>query len=103
MDDFRFGFRAGDLAVIIQTLSLFAEIDKAVIFGSRANGNFNVGSDTDIAVWITGNDIVAQLAGILNEETPLPYKFDVLNYDKVNHAELKQQIDLHGIEIYLKK
>jgi hypothetical protein len=39
------------------------------------------------------------LPGILNEETLLPYKFDVLDYDKIDNRQLKEHITRAGIEI----
>jgi predicted nucleotidyltransferase len=103
MNNNQFGFKQGDLETIVQMISKFPEIERAVIFGSRAKGNFRAGSDADIAVWTINNDAVWQLAGILNDETLLPYKFDVLNYDKVDNPELKDQINTSGLEIYQKK
>jgi predicted nucleotidyltransferase len=102
MNNSRFGFKKGDLETIIQIISKFPEITKAVIFGSRAKGNYQAGSDADIAVWTMNNAIVGQLSGILNDETLLPYKFDVLNYDKIDNQELKKQISQSGVEIYRK-
>jgi predicted nucleotidyltransferase len=98
-----FGFKIGDLEIILQIFSGFPEITKASIFGSRARGDYKKGSDTDIVVWITGADIIPQLSGILNDETLLPYKFDILDYNKISNSDLKYQIDLHEIEIYFKK
>ena len=103
MNNSKFGFKKGDLETIIQTISKFPEITKAVIFGSRAKGNYQAGSDADIAVWTMNNAIVGQLSGILNDETLLPYKFDVLNYEKIDSPELKDQINRIGIEIYQNK
>jgi predicted nucleotidyltransferase len=100
MNDNRFGFKPGDLETIVQTLSKFPEIKKAVIFGSRAKGTYQAGSDVDIAVWAINDDKIRQLSGILNDETLLPYKFDILNYDKIDTQELKEHINRAGIEIY---
>ena len=100
MSDNEFGFKDGDLEIIVQTISKFPEIKRAVIFGSRAKGNYQAGSDADIAIWTVNEDTVSQLSGILNDETLLPYKFDVLNYDKINNPELKEQIGKTGVEIY---
>ena len=100
MNNKRFGFKNGDLETILQILSKFPGIKRAVIFGSRARGNYQSGSDADIAVWIVDDDSISQLSGILNDEILLPYKFDVLNYDKIDNTELKKQIDQTGIEIY---
>ncbi len=102
MNNNRFGFKSGDLETIVQVLKKIPEIKKAVIFGSRAIGNHRAGSDADIAVWTTNEDTIGHLSGMLNDETLLPYKFDILCYNKINSPELKEQIDLAGVEIYKK-
>jgi len=102
MGDNKFGFKTGDLETIIQAISKFQGITKAVIFGSRAKGNYQAGSDVDMAIWATNNDSVLQLSGVLNDETLLPYKFDVLNYNTINSIELSEHINRVGIEIYYK-
>jgi len=103
MNNSSLGFKNGDLETIVQTISKFPEIKRAVIFGSRAKGSYRAGSDVDIAVWAINNDVTGQLSGILNDEILLPYKFDVLNYDKIDNEELKEQIKQAGIEIYQKQ
>ena|SRR5258707_14105300 len=103
MNDSKLGLKPGDLETIVQTLSRFPEIKKAIIFGSRAKGNYQAGSDVDIAVWATSHESIGQLSGILNDETLLPYKFDIINYDTINNRELKDHINRTGVEIYLKK
>jgi uncharacterized protein len=100
MNNSRFGFKQGDLETIVEVLSMFPEIKKAAIFGSRAKGNYKRGSDVDIAIWTENNIGAWQLPGILNEETLLPYKFDVLDYDKIDNMQLKEHITRAGIEIY---
>ncbi|MDB4925475.1 nucleotidyltransferase family protein [Mucilaginibacter sp.] len=96
----KLGFKQDDLSIIVQIISTFPGIKKAVIFGSRAKGNYKAGSDIDIAVCAINNDSILQLSGVLNDETLLPYKFDLLNYDTINNKELKEHIDRAGIEIY---
>jgi predicted nucleotidyltransferase len=102
MNNNEFGFKNGDLGIILQSISKFPEIEKAVIFGSRARGNHQTGSDADIAVWTTNDDTIWQLSGVLNNETLLPYKFDIVHYNKIDNPELKEQINLSGVEIYRK-
>jgi len=100
MNNGQFGLKEGDLEVIIQMLMKFPEIEKAKIFGSRAKGNHQAGSDVDIVIWTKNNISAWELPGILNEETLLPYKFDVLNYHEIANAELKEHINRAGIKIY---
>lgn len=45
-----YGLLDRDIGYIRCALSKFNEIDKAVIFGSRAIGNYKKGSDIDLAI-----------------------------------------------------
>lgn len=99
-----YGFKTGDLNYIIKALKKFKEIEKATIFGSRAKGNYKHGSDVDIAIY--GEEIswdtVSSLHWILEEEVPLPYFFDIVDYTHLDHQELKEHIDRVGKVIYIK-
>lgn len=100
-----FGLRNEDMENIITTIQQFSEIEKAAIFGSRAKGNYKPGSDLDIAIW--GKDIsfstISRLHAILEEESPMPYYFDIVDYSHLNHAELKSHIDRVGIVFFTRK
>lgn len=99
-----FGLKEFDLEYIVKKISDFVEIEKAVIFGSRAKGNYKPGSDIDIAIMgenITF-DVLAKLHSLLEDQGPLPYLFDVVDYTHLNHKELKDHIDRVGKVIYEK-
>jgi len=100
----KFGLRENDLELIINLISQYPSINEAVIFGSRAKNNYRNGSDVDIA--LKGAEITSELINnisyILNEETLLPYKFDILNYHEIKTIELIDHIDRVGISIYKK-
>ncbi|SFV52589.1 Nucleotidyltransferase [hydrothermal vent metagenome] len=97
----QFGLRESDLAYIVKTLSRFDTIDKAIIFGSRAKGTYRNGSDVDIAIKGTIDlKTIAKLSYLLNQESFMPYKFDIVNYSKTQHGDLKEHIDRVGILIY---
>jgi predicted nucleotidyltransferase len=80
----------------------FPEIEKAIIFGSRALGNSKKGSDVDLA--IVGKNITSatalRLRFLLNEELPLPYFFDVVRYETITNDNLKRHIDEHGVVFF---
>ena len=100
----RFGLFEADLQNVVAVLNQFPEVEHASVFGSRAIGNFKNGSDVDIA--LKGKQlsfmIVARINSILNEETSMPYKFDVVNYETITNNELKEHIDRVGLVIYNK-
>lgn len=97
-----FGLKELDLDYIVKKISEFSEIEKAVIFGSRAKGNYKPGSDIDIA--IIGEkinfDVLSRLHSLLEDEGPLPYLFDIVDYTHLEHEDLKSHIDRVGKAIY---
>ncbi len=100
----RLGLFEADLQKVVSVLTQFPEVEYASIFGSRAKGNYKNGSDVDIA--LKGKQlsfmILARINSILNEETSMPYRFDVLNYETITNNELKEHIDRVGFVIYNK-
>jgi predicted nucleotidyltransferase len=97
-----FGLSEQDMDTLKSILSSYPEVDEAIIFGSRSKGNYRNGSDVDIALkgLALNLDIVSQISYILNEETTMPYKFDILNYHTINNKELIDHINRLGISIY---
>lgn len=97
-----YGLRDSDLGHIISAFSQFEEIEAVVLFGSRAKGSYQPGSDLDLA--IKGERIthttVNRLSDCLNEEKPLPYFFDIVHYDTLSDVSLLKQIDRVGIVIF---
>ena len=94
----RFGLPQRDTDLIVQTLASFAEVEEAVIFGSRAMGHAKCGSDVDLALKGRNLDFttVARIKFVLDEELPLPYFFDVVHYDSLTNPALKAHIDDKG-------
>lgn len=100
-----FGLLDRDIEYIQKAFENFEEIEKAVVFGSRAMGNYKKGSDVDIAIIgenIT-NKTLFKLDDYLNEVYPLPYFFDIINYQVISNEKLKEHIDNEGKIIYTKK
>ena len=96
-----FGLRPTDIEAIISVLRRYPEVEEAIIFGSRAMGNFKPGSDVDIA--LKGNLLSSTSIDIsveLNERLPLPYKFDVIDYAAISHQPFIEHIDCYGKTLY---
>ncbi len=92
-----------DFIYINEAVQEFPEIVELILFGSRAKGNYKIGSDVDLAIKgdrIT-DQITARFADCLNEEKPLPYFFDILHYEAIANPILKSHIDRVGITLDL--
>lgn len=100
----KFGLTQSDLDYIIQVLGNFPEIQKTLLFGSRVKGNYKPGSDIDIAIVGDGVnfDTLSKLHALLEEQSPLPYFFDIVDCTHLTHLELKEHIDRLGEVIFVK-
>jgi predicted nucleotidyltransferase len=99
-----FGLKPGDLDKIISVVQREQKIEKALLFGTRVKGSYKRGSDVDIVLQgceVT-DSIAAHIGSLLNEETLMPYKFDVLNYNSIVSSDLLDHIKRVGIVFYSK-
>ncbi|MBE7709847.1 MAG: nucleotidyltransferase domain-containing protein [Cyanobacteria bacterium SIG32] len=95
-----FGLPERTINELLEYFKTKSEIEKVVIYGSRAKGTYKNGSDIDFAIW-TNKDSLANIAAEL-DELPTPYMFDVTNYKTLTHENLKKSIDKDGIVFYTK-
>lgn len=76
-------------------------IKKAVLYGSRARGDYNPGSDIDIAISFWGNsNKIYEIRDKLLEQNFI-YTFDIIDYDDISNEKLKENIDSEGIVIFM--
>ncbi|MFH0800497.1 MAG: nucleotidyltransferase domain-containing protein [Pseudomonadota bacterium] len=100
----KFGLSKCQISELAAIFASFSEIADVIIFGSRAMGNFKKGSDVDLALkGRISAALVGRLSRKLNAETNLPYKFDVIDYDKISNSELKKHIDAFGCRLYRRR
>lgn len=98
-----FGLTNDEIQIIINILKSYPQIDEAIVFGSRTLNRHRKESDIDIA--LKGKEvesISASVAGQLNDESPLPYFFDIIDYNTIDNPALKDHIDRVGKQIYKK-
>lgn len=100
-----FGLLDRDIHYIMKAFTKFEEIEKVILFGSRAMGNYKEGSDVDLAIIgeKISDNVIYKLDELLNEVYPLPYFFDILHYEKINNGKLKEHINNIGKELYRKE
>ena len=99
-----YGLSASTVKRIVSVLAHYSEIEKAVLYGSRAKGNYRTGSDIDLTLF--GDRLNHTLLARLDNELDdllLPYKFDISLFANLTHADLLEHIQRVGVLFYEKK
>ena len=98
------GLTNKELMSIRQVFKHYPMVESAVLFGSRAKGNFKNASDIDIAVKGSRVDLncILDLHTEL-DDLMLPYKFDLVNFNQIDEPDLIDHINRIGFEIYNKE
>lgn len=97
----RFGLAETTIDKINTVFSGHPAIEKAVLYGSRAKGNYRPGSDIDLTLY--GDALASsELDEIITEldELLLPYRIDLSIFDAIDHAKLREHIDRMGVVFY---
>jgi type I restriction enzyme S subunit len=97
----RFGLAESDIKRIQDVFAVFPEIRSAVIYGSRAKGNFKPGSDIDLTLhgeFLT-TALLAKVSSQL-DDLLLPYTFDISIFDEIDHVKLREHIERVGKMFY---
>lgn len=97
----KFGLSDDQLRQVQAILSKYPAITEAVVFGSRAMGNYKEASDVDVA--LKGDVTLSMVADVkyeLEEDTYLPFFFDIIAYGLIDAPKLKEHIDKYGVALY---
>lgn len=94
-----FGIPEATLNKLLRYFKSKPEIEKVLIYGSRAKGTYHNGSDIDFAIWTTGSENSYKIAGELYDLST-PYKFDVIDYKSLTHEGIKKSIEQDGKLFY---
>ena len=99
-----FGLSNEVIKDISDVLKKHPNIDKVLIFGSRAKGTYSEGSDIDLAA--VGENITFNQLMDINiqiEDLGLLYKVDVVAYNKNVGTPIGEHIDRVGLLFYEKQ
>lgn len=97
----RFGLSEATIAQIKQVLAHYPQVERAILYGSRAKGNYQPGSDIDLS--LTGDELELTLLHqieIALDDLLLPYKIDLSSYDQITNPNLIDHIERVGILFY---
>jgi len=100
----KYGLSETDLKDIVAVFESNLRIYSVILFGSRAKGTYNPGSDIDLALKgdnLNLNDILE--ASLLLEELFLAFKYDLIIYDRIKEDALRKHIDTSGKILFERK
>jgi predicted nucleotidyltransferase len=104
METAQYGLKESVIEKIKTIFASYPEVEEAILYGSRAKGNFNNSSDIDFV--LKGKNLNQ---GVLNkirwklDDLLLPYSIDIAIYDKIDNPELIAHIKRVGLVFYRKK
>lgn len=97
----KFGLKKETIQSINSVFENHPNIEKSILYGSRAKGNFKTGSDIDLTLF--GKKLtLSELLKIENEldDLMLPYKIDLSIFHKIENENLADHIRRIGKEFY---
>ena len=100
----KYGLKENVVEQIRKVFEKYTQVEKAVLYGSRAKGNFKNGSDIDLVLY--GNNLTLQIINKISNELDdllLPYKFDLSIYHQISNKYLIEHIERVGIVFYEKE
>jgi predicted nucleotidyltransferase len=86
------------VSAIIKELQKSDNVTRAVIFGSRAEGDYRYNSDIDLAVYCEGK-LPAAVRLDLDEAAGI-YKIDIVDMNSCLDENLRRRVEERGVEIY---
>jgi len=97
----KYGLPQSALRKICAVLSRYPQVEKAILYGSRAKGNYKNGSDIDLT--LHGADLSLNvLYKILNDldDLLLPYTIDLSIFHDIDDPDVIEHIERVGVAFY---
>jgi predicted nucleotidyltransferase len=100
----RFGLKDTTIQKICDVLAKYPQVEKAVLYGSRAKGNYKNGSDIDLTLFGGETLTMNILYRIMSEldDLLLPYTIDLSIFQHISDPDLIEHIERVGVLFYQK-
>ncbi len=101
----RFGLKEEVINSICNVFTKYSQVEKAILYGSRAKGNFKTGSDIDLTLVGKDDLTMHKLYRIMEDidDLLLPYSFDLSIFHLISDPEVIDHINRVGIVFYERK
>ena len=100
----KYGLDDTTIARIHGVIARYGQVDKAILYGSRAKGNYRAGSDIDLTL-VGGHDLnLTVLYQIMDDidDLLLPYTFDISLLHSISDPDVLDHITMVGKLFYEK-
>ena len=100
----RYGLKEATIKKMCDVFAYFPQIEKAIIYGSRAKGNYKNGSDIDLTLQGDKDLTFDVLLKVMNDldELLLPYTIDLSIFNDITDGEVIEHIQHAGMVFYEK-
>jgi len=99
-----FGLKDHILDKIRNVFSKYEQVEKVLIYGSRAKGNYKPGSDIDLT--FIGEGLNRRILNRIDDDIDdllLPYSFDLSIFKEVTNTDFLAHVNRVGIVFYERK
>ena len=100
----KYGLKEKTIEQIQAVFEAFPMVEKAVLYGSRAKGNYKTGSDIDLTFY--GNGLTLKTLHKIDTELDdllLPYQVDLSIFENISNPEFIEHIQRVGVVFYEKQ
>ncbi|MBR1834534.1 MAG: nucleotidyltransferase domain-containing protein [Bacteroidales bacterium] len=97
----KYGLKDNELGDLCSLFAANCRVVRAVLYGSRAKGNYKPFSDIDITLMgddLTHHDLLTLCQAI--DDLLMPYETDLSLYKEINNPALLEHINRNGITLY---
>jgi predicted nucleotidyltransferase len=98
-----YGLKGETIEKIREVFSHYLEIKEAILYGSRAKGNFRIGSDIDLT--LKGEKLNLTILNRISlelDDLMMPYTIDLSLYRQIKQEDLLGHIERVGVVFYVK-
>ncbi len=101
----KFGLNEATIERIRAVFAKYPQIEKAVLYGSRAKGNYRNGSDIDLTLFGGADLTLDVLHKIMAEidDLLLPYTIDLSIFNTISDRDVVEHIQRIGVTFYEKQ
>jgi uncharacterized protein len=98
----KYGLPESTIQKIRAVLSRYPQVEKAILYGSRAKGNYKNGSDIDLTLR-GGSDLTLNVLYKIMDELDdllLPYTIDLSIFSNIGNPDVIEHIQRVGVTFY---